>query len=421
MSSMPRLNFLALLFFIFSCLIAGAQNSNSNATQESIRDWMVTEGFENIQILSHKDTLVIAFENRRYRYQVNALAQIIQNIPLVDSHSFLLIPKYLNNPMLSIKISLDELEKYRKDQINGSVLLEEMKFQFDVNKWIYLLKKEKQTNKTYFKLDTYIKPILRLQLGNYNAPIRRVIDIAPTVEIQLSKGLLLTAQATIPTLNNFDDDNTVKAGLITLSQSSRLYDNAFVTLSAGIFNKKRVGGQLLFKNYFMNGRLGFETRLAYTTWSTISGELNTFFDRDDYFIGRLAVDYRVIKYDLNFRADYGTYLYNDKGLRLDVFRQFGEVNIGFFLLISSGTSNTGRLGSSTSNAGFNFKIPLTPKKYFKMKRIRIRPSNNFNWEYRFKGFIRSGVLFNTGNHIISRIPEFNPDFIKNNLGYLLEK
>jgi hypothetical protein len=113
---------------------------------------------------------------------------------------------------------------------------------------------------------------------------------------------------------------------------------------------------------------------------------------------------------LNFRVDYGTFLYNDQGLRVDVYRQFGEVNIGFFGLLSAGTSNT----------GFNFKIPLTPKRYFKMKRVRLRPSNNFNWEYRFKGFIRSGVLFNTGNHLISRIPDFNPDFMKNNLGVLLE-
>ena len=40
----------------------------------------------------------------------------------------------------------------------------------------------------------------------------------------------------------------------------------------------------MFKNYFMNGRLGFETRLAFTTWSNISEELDAFYDQDNYFV-----------------------------------------------------------------------------------------------------------------------------------------
>jgi hypothetical protein len=109
-----------------------------------------------------------------------------------------------------------------------------------------------------------------------------------------------------------------------------------------------------------------------------------------------------LPYDLTGTLQAGNFLYNSLGVRFDVVRQFGEVNIGFYALAASGEIN----------GGFNLAIPLPPRKYTKLKYTRIRPSKKFNWEYRAKGFPRAGIMYNTGNRLHDLFLEFNPDQIK---------
>ena len=116
-------------------------------------------------------------------------------------------------------------------------------------------------------------------------------------------------------------------------------------------------------------------------------------------------EYRMRKYDLGLRATYGRFLHEDTGVRFDLLRQFGEVEIGFFALKTE----------RGSDGGFNFSIPIFPSKYLPTGRIRISPAQAFPWEYRYRGLPRGGRRYNTGNRIDAFLKRLNPDYIKNQI------
>jgi len=65
--------------------------------------------------------------------------------------------------------------------------------------------------------------------------------------------------------------------------------------------------------------------------------------------------------------------------------------------------------------GFYLSIPVFPKKYANINKVRIRPSHYFNWGYNFRGQTYAGKNYSTGENIVQKSRDFNPYFIKNQL------
>ena len=71
--------------------------TSSNA--QEVSHWMISKGFENVQSLSRNDTLFISYENRVYRYEVAAIKEILNTLPIPDGTNTLVIfPKDQNLP-----------------------------------------------------------------------------------------------------------------------------------------------------------------------------------------------------------------------------------------------------------------------------------------------------------------------------------
>lgn len=399
-----RIYFAVILFS--SLLIFGFQLEAQTTIENSTLKWLSEQGFENIQIYEQNDSTFVLWENRIFRYEVHAISEVLKELPIPSTSVTVLLPKYSNIPMLSMVVSKEDLIKYRKGELEAAALLQSIKISQDVEPWRQIAKQKEIVNSSYRKVDFTIHPVLRYLLGNYNVPIRVKFSLAPTADIQLANGLNLKGQLVIPLTNNFDKENSITAGLITLTQNVRLDDNLFFTATAGYFSRRRLGMDVQMKQYLMDGKLGININAGYTVPSTISGDLALpFFEDDNYFTARFGFDYRVAIYDLVFKLDYGMFLYNEKGLRAEVARQFGEVNIGLF-----GTSTT-----TNADAGFYFSMPLWPKKYKSIRKVRLRPPRYFNLGYRFNGGIQRGVSYATGENSITKSKEFNPDFVRNEL------
>lgn len=375
--------------------------------------WLENSGFENIQLHEGGDTLILSYENRVFRHEADAIAYLIQNMPLPENAIIILLPQYLNIPMLSIVLKSDLLKLYRQRKIGSRDLINNISLNLNTDFHHPKTEDYKEINPSFLKADISLEPIISMQLGNFDRPIQLLAEIAPNLQIQLAKGLALNAQLLIPVYNNLKsmEGVPIRAGMITLSQNVRLPDDFFITATAGIFSYDRLGIDLKTKKYFFNGRLGIYSQMGYTTWSKTSNDFESrYYDRDNYFIGRMGAEYRITDYDLLFSASYGSYLYQDKGWRFDILRQFGELIIGFVGIITT----------DNYNAGFYVRVPLAPAKYAKIKRIRIRPSSSFNWGYRFRGQTHTGKIYNSGENILTKTREFNPHFIKNQLMILLK-
>ncbi|MBE0638149.1 MAG: YjbH domain-containing protein [Bacteroidales bacterium] len=388
--------------------------AQTEPVKESIACELIAEGFENVFVISKDSTLVIGYENRRFRFEPRGLVEALKIIERTTVNNFplVIIISYQKIPMLYISLNLVDYRDFLTGQLSVDEFTEMINISMENDDFSALYGSVE--NNSQFKADFVILPQFRAQFGNFDQPVQSNINIIPEMNILLAKGLSLKTQVIVPVQNSFLLDNgesEVRPGIMAINQMLRLEDNLFLTASAGFFTMDRVGVNLEFKKYFADGKIAIGTNIGYTAFYTFIPKQIEYFEDDAYFTGLLSAEYRYQPYDLTGRIQFGNFLYNDPGVRFDILRQFGEVNIGFFCIVSQ---------PSEFNGGFNFAIPLPPGKFMKFKYMRLRQADKFTWEYRAKGFVKNGTIYKTGNELIEIMLEYNPDFFLKRLNKELQ-
>lgn len=388
-------------------LQAGFAQTPENTNR--ISQELIAEGFENVYVTFNDSTLVVGYENRRYRFEPRGIYEVIKIIDEAVGRevSLALVIHHQKIPMLFVELNTVHYRKYLLGELSADELYELISVSMD-NPEISELRAPLD-NPSQFKADFAIVPQFRAQFGNFDRPVQANINIIPEMNMLLLKGLTFRAQLIYPVYNNFFfdvEEREVRPGLITLNQMVRLEDDVFLTATAGFFTMNRVGSNLEIKKFFAEGNLSIGASVGYTFYHTFVDKPIEYFEDDSYFTGLFSAEYRYQPYDLIGRIQAGKFLYNDLAIRMDVLRQFGEVNIGFFALISK---------SSEFNGGFNFAIPLPPGKFMKFKYLRLRQAKKFSWEYRAKGFVKNGSYYRTGNELFDIMLDYNPEFSKKRL------
>ncbi len=369
--------------------------STVKAQEQSVSNWLILKGFENVQTLSREDTLYLTYENRVYRYEVAAVKEIINNLPIPDGINTLVIfPKYQNLPTVQL-ILPTSLDQYLSKITLKTDLWSSTGFGETASE-----------NKSTFKADLSIGPwIYGTQIGNYDDAIKIELDLAPTLHVQLAKGLKLTGQLLVPVINNYSDDG-IRPGILTLEQSVKLPFNTYATASIGQYNPRRYGARLNAMTYTKDGQWGLGTTLGYTQLSTISGELtNDFYENRATHIARMNASWRWLEQDLILSGSFGTFLYQDLGIRLEARRQFNEAQVAVFL----------QRTSIRENVGFSLFLPIPTKKYSSIRHFRVRTDRYIRYRYRFRGQTYSGEEMQPHYDMILKLRELNPAFLYNKI------
>lgn len=400
-----------VVFLFFAAGLRGQSNNELNRVSDSL----IYEDFENVYVEMTDDSLLhIQYENRRYRFEPVALAEVIEIVSETtgsDISRLHIVILYQKIPVLSVDLSL---KKYR-DYINGHAVMEEFAITCNFSSDVGLQTPKNASNNSQFKPDLVIIPNLRAQFGDFDNPVQSNINIIPELNVLLAKGLTASAQVIFPVQNDFffdDEEKEIRPGNITVNQLLKLEDDFFITFSAGFFTLNRAGINIEFKKYFAERRFALGADLGYTGYHSFTGEDPVFYESSNNLTALLDLSYRYQPYDVTARIRGGYFLYNDLGARFDVLRQFGEVNIGFFAMISK---------DSEVNGGFNFAIPIPPRKYTKINPVRIRPAKKFTWEYRARGFPENGMMHETGHELFDTMLDFQPEFIKKRFLIILSK
>ena len=123
----------------------------------------------------------------------------------------------------------------------------------------------------------------------------------------------------------------------------------------------------------------------------------------DYLDYNIAAKYWFKDWNTEVKLEYGTALFDKEQLRLSVLQHFNEVDIGFFALRTQ----------RGNNYGMQFNIPIFPKKYWKPKRLSIRPSNYLEYTYHAtQTFVEQ---YATGSTVEDYYRQLNPAFLKKQL------
>lgn len=395
---------LPLLFFT---LAAGAQGRRDPG---DIAANLVKRGYENVRAMVRNDTLFISAENRVWRWEPSAVAAIFTAVmPEIDSGGAVSLTLLRTGiPVTTVTVSRKNYDALLAGTLTPEAFTDSVSSVLSDRNYRSAMRPMRPANRPFGKVDVAIGPQLKLQFGEYDEPLQAQFNIVPTVSVAITRGLSFTGQVIFPVYNNLPDDpegNAIRPGVVALSQDFRLPYGIFTSLNAGLFTRDRYGLEGEAFKLFFNGRLSAGGSLGYTGQLRLIDGTFTYSSMDD-FTWSFSASWLFARQDLTLRAGYGRFIDGDQGWRADVSRRFGEISIGFFAMQTDGLLN----------GGFNFIVPLPPRKYGTKNYIRLRPSSCVPWEYRAKGLPAYGRSFETGSGIPELLFDLNPDYIRNHLG-----
>jgi hypothetical protein len=396
-----------VISFFFIAIPILSQNKNETALAEIISE----AGFENVSVVGVGDHLFIAYENRLFRFEVEALNEFLQLIaPHVENYQKInIIIKNKNIPVVLVSMNKNDLIDWQKKVINNAEFAELIDIKFDnLRDSENVFENSGVINSSNMKFDLVVKPTYKFQFGIFSDPVLYQLNITPHIEFGLWKGMTGLYELTIPLHNDFTTrEDSVRTSMIVLNQTFRLSDSYFLSGTIGYFTQNRYGFDLDTRGYFLNGDLSVGLNVGYTGYASFS--TRRFYYSDLYLWTISAnIDYRITEYDLTVGLTAGKFLLNDNTIRVDIYREFGEIQVGFFAMRSTG---------GISNGGISVSIPFFPSKYWKPDLFRLRTTENLRFTYKVKTDIDDliGLQYETGFRVNSFIERLNPGFIKNYL------
>lgn len=395
-----------ILFLFISTIGYGFDNSG---IKENLLRKLINHGFENIRVKVDEQKVIIAYENRVYRFDVAAIKEVLKIVvpELNDKQKIILIPENRKIPIVSVETLLDDCKNYIDSKITGKEFAEKLKIDFDIDKIYTELQEEEIDNSSSFRFDIAVKPQFNFEFGPYTKPVISQINIVPELKTSWWKGMNFNYELIVPLVNEFGTrGDSVRPGIVTLNQIFRFPNNYFVSTSVGFFTQSRYGFDFEMKKYSLNGDLNFGLNFGLTSFASFTGMTKLYYYDAFAWTGSLSCEYRIKKYDLTLSLTAGKFLMDDESIRFDINREFGEIEIGFFAI---------RSRDGISNGGINITIPLFPSHYWKPGFVRLRTNENFFLSYLVKSNADQliGLRYNTGNRLGFFNKKLNPGLIIN--------
>jgi hypothetical protein len=374
--------------------------SLENNTAEPLK----SEGFEEIRVLREGNTVICTIEKGLYRTPAedfrHALLQLNSIYP--DSCQFRIILLEQGQPLYQIIVE----KTGRKDKLPGETNLDEPQFKgeisyYDEKTW-HKIKKEPVHRPVHTGLTLTIYPQITFRNIFLDGPIyEKQFNLAPVIQYSGWQGMMLTGQLIFPLVNELNKaDNYIRPGFMTFSQNFSLPGWNSLRFTIGNFNKNSYGLDLSWKKRFQHSRwniganVGLTGRSYINDWYWNHSPLNRF---------SWSVKAGYYLPSLHIQADIqaGQFLANDKGVRADLYRHFGEVTIGVY---------AGYAGGRT-NGGFHFAIPLDPFKRKHKSRFRILLPASFDNEYNASNEFVYGRYYETRPDENRSVQDLPPQFI----------
>lgn len=397
------LKFSILILFILSSIHTKklqAQSLENNATE-----LLKSEGFEEIRVLLKGNLVICTIERGRCRTRTEdfrrALLQLSRLFP--DSCLLHILLLEQGQPRYQITVKKIITEKKLPIEINTN----ELQFKGEVSYFNERIWKEVKKKPAFRSVHTGLTLTIYPQITIRNIYLDQLYEkqfnLAPVLQYSGWRGMLLTGQLIFPLFNELGyEDNFIRPGFITISQNFVLPALNTLEFTAGNFNKNSYGFDIRWKKRFQHSSWSLGGNLGLTGTSFI-------YDRYwkhsplDRFSWNVNAGYYLSSLQLQSDIQAGQFLAHDKGVRLDLYRHFGEVTVGVY---------AGYAGNRT-NGGFHFAFPLD---FFKRKhnsRFKIVLPESFDNEYNAMNEFVYGRYYETRPNENRSVQNLPPQFINN--------
>ena len=341
---------------------------------QDLKEALYEEGFENVLVNDEDDTLKIFFELREFRspYHSMRFANDIAS-SFVEGKTIEWIPLHHNIPIGKYSSDLEFYNKNNKPFKN-------------------------------YRFNIRIRPFVAARFGYYSSPFETIFDGIIDTRVYLAKGLSAQTGLVIPiqnSLNNTSMEPRIAPSMI--SYFTQFTPGHFANISYGTYHNDRYGLDVQY-------RYGLPSK----NWSVgIEAGLTGFYYQDgfqDIIFSNMSkihfladIEYHLPIENLNVRASVGQFIFQDFGGRVDLIKQFGLVDVGLF----------GTYTQNGATAGFQFAIPVFPGNIFKTKKVQLRTTEEFRWEYTYNNEDRVGLKYRMGSpRLVDVLRQYRVDFIQ---------
>ena len=254
-----------------------------------------------------------------------------------------------------------------------------------------------------YLLDFRLQPEIVANFGNPTQTVQGRISVMLQSQVYLWRGMALNFGVLFPIMNNLDGrPNGIRPAPLYLNQFLALGESHYFSASAGSFQSDRYGANLQYQWMKPNSRwtYGLEVGLTGFYYYPKGGIYYTSLN-ELLLLANAA--YRFDALDFTVKLTGGQYLDGDAGARLDLIRQFPNVEIAMFAVQ---TQNGGTIG-------FNFAVPIPPGKLFRAGPVRLRTSEEFRWEYSYARGYGIANRYRLGYQLDERLRQYNTSYLQN--------
>lgn len=387
------------IFLLLLTLFTPFRGTGSETCEKLISS-LANAGYENLRVNQKDEIIYVSLEDKQFRYYVDGIHESIKIIKEVNlARQFIII--ILNNDIPQYQVNVQFENSLQGNSADFNITYE------ICEEW-KSLRKIDPVNKHQFKTELVIYPQLYFKNTNFDKLYHIQLNISPVLETSLWKGNKITAQVILPVKNDFGNEgDNIRPGFITLSQDFSFLKNWFGNFSAGNFNTNRYGFNLQLKHPLGNSNWSIFVQGGLTGYSLFENNENTLWQTGsiDTWTGSIIVEYFFPVYNLQFNLGINRYLNQDKGIRAECIRHFGDKSIGFFLIY----------GDSPFSGGFNFAVPIGSKKRERTSPFRLRVAKYFDLEYNTSTDNEKNRYFETAPNKNQSETWNHPAFIKNEL------
>ncbi|MEZ0541021.1 YjbH domain-containing protein [Fibrella arboris] len=254
-----------------------------------------------------------------------------------------------------------------------------------------------------YKLDFRLQPEFIAQFGFREQLVESKTNLLLQSQLYLSRGLVLNWGILFPIVNKLDNQAlNVRPAPTFVNQFLALDGTNFLSLSAGLFYNDQYGFNMQYRHTDLtkNWSYGVETGLTGFYYFPENG---FYYEPIDHLLLLADVAYRLPKRDITVKLSGGQFLYKDRGARIDLIRQMGNVEVGIYAMK---TKNGG-------TGGFNFAIPIPPGRIAQSNRVRLRTTEEFRWEYAYSRGYNIGNRYRVGNQLDALLRQYHSSYIQN--------
>ncbi|WP_338868961.1 YjbH domain-containing protein [Spirosoma sp. SC4-14] len=254
-----------------------------------------------------------------------------------------------------------------------------------------------------YKLDFRLQPEFIAQFGYREHPVESKTNLLLQSQLYLSRGLVLNWGVLFPIINDLDNQAlNVRPAPTFLNQFLALDGVNFLSLSAGLFYNDQYGVNVQYRHADLTKNWSFGIETSYTGFYYFPSN-GFYYEPLQQFMALADVAYRIPSRDLTLKVSGGQYMYQDRGVRFDVIRQMGNVEVGFYAMktVNGGTG------------GFNFAIPIPPGKIAQTKKLRLRSTEEFRWEYNYSRGYKIGNRYRLGYQLDALLRQYHASYIQN--------